>query len=544
VTVASSEHIHHPVIEWGVLGILLMLAGLELWAILGLDHGAVLYSLDDAYIHLKLAANLAAGHYGVNAGEASSPSSSILWPLLLAPFATARWFEWSPLGLNLLAAVGIARLIPRILSLALGPARTGGAVAFHVTAGALVLMQFNTVALVFVGLEHSLQVLLSVLAVLELFRVAEGATPRRWLWPVLVLGPLVRYENLALTLASLAWLWMVGHRRGALLALASVVLLLAAFSLFLVASGLPPLPSSVLAKAGDPDFRGHVISFLPRLFRSLAHTWSGRWFVLLGVLLLVFAAAPGRRAERLLAVVLAAGLIAQLTFGSFGGFHRYEIYMLAVAFTATVLVHRASIRAAFRVAPRVAGTATLVLLGVASIRSAVVTAATPLAVHELHRQQYLMGRFAREVLRAPVAVNDLGLVSFRNPYFVVDLWGLGSPKALEARHAATDMAWADSLCRRHGVRVAMIYDPWFPPRPSTWTRVAELRFAPASELPVARSPLGGVARSVYGRGRNVVAANDRVSFYSLDPAHEPEVRAALERFRAELVEGAELEILR
>ena len=42
------------------------------------------YTLDDPYIHMALAENLARGHFGVNLGEVSNPSSSILWPWLLA----------------------------------------------------------------------------------------------------------------------------------------------------------------------------------------------------------------------------------------------------------------------------------------------------------------------------------------------------------------------------------------------------------------------------------------------------------------------------
>lgn len=48
--------------------------------------GGLGFTLDDAYIHLSLAENLAAGHYGVNPGEHASVSSSPLWPVVLVPF--------------------------------------------------------------------------------------------------------------------------------------------------------------------------------------------------------------------------------------------------------------------------------------------------------------------------------------------------------------------------------------------------------------------------------------------------------------------------
>ncbi|HWE27085.1 MAG TPA: hypothetical protein VHB97_03740, partial [Polyangia bacterium] len=51
------------------------------------NHGHFYYPLDDPYIHLRVAQRIWHGGYGINAGEFSSPCSSVLWPFLLAPFA-------------------------------------------------------------------------------------------------------------------------------------------------------------------------------------------------------------------------------------------------------------------------------------------------------------------------------------------------------------------------------------------------------------------------------------------------------------------------
>src|ERR1700722_4478646 len=69
-------------------------------AILVLCHGHLIYSLDDPYISLALGEQIAHGHYGINAAEASSPSSSILYPFLLAAFAWTPWQEFAPLVVN------------------------------------------------------------------------------------------------------------------------------------------------------------------------------------------------------------------------------------------------------------------------------------------------------------------------------------------------------------------------------------------------------------------------------------------------------------
>jgi hypothetical protein len=69
------------------VGLYLFLCAVLVAGVLIKTHGHLVYSLDDPYIHLGLAENIAKGHYGINLTEYSSPSSSILWPFLLVPFA-------------------------------------------------------------------------------------------------------------------------------------------------------------------------------------------------------------------------------------------------------------------------------------------------------------------------------------------------------------------------------------------------------------------------------------------------------------------------
>lgn len=79
-----------------VLALLAIIAATTV-AILLLCHGKLIYTLDDPYISLALSDQIAHGHYGINATEPASPSSSILYPFLLALFAWAPWQDWAPL---------------------------------------------------------------------------------------------------------------------------------------------------------------------------------------------------------------------------------------------------------------------------------------------------------------------------------------------------------------------------------------------------------------------------------------------------------------
>ena len=63
-----------------ILSIWFVLFAVELIVSINLAGGRLVFTLDDAYIHLAVADQILSGGYGVNPGEFSSPSSSIIWP--------------------------------------------------------------------------------------------------------------------------------------------------------------------------------------------------------------------------------------------------------------------------------------------------------------------------------------------------------------------------------------------------------------------------------------------------------------------------------
>ncbi len=72
--------------------------------ILVMNDGKLMYALDDPYIHLSVSETIWNGGYGVNPGEFSSPSSSILFPFLLTIGAFSRpVHEYVPFILDLVS---------------------------------------------------------------------------------------------------------------------------------------------------------------------------------------------------------------------------------------------------------------------------------------------------------------------------------------------------------------------------------------------------------------------------------------------------------
>jgi hypothetical protein len=102
---------------------------------------------------------------------------------------------------------------------------------------------------------------------------------------------------------------------------------------------------------------------------------------------------------------------------------------------------------------------------------------TAISANNIFEQQYQMHRFVQDYYREPVAINDLGWVAYENPQYVLDLWGLASLEALQARMTATNPAWMDELARKHNVKLAIIYDSWFRKKPPAWKAVAVMELS-------------------------------------------------------------------
>ena len=87
-----------------------------------------------------------------------------------------------------------------------------------------------------------------------------------------------------------------------------------------------------------------------------------------------------------------------------------------------------------------------------------------------------MHRFATDFFPHPVAVNDLGWVSYKNDMHVLDLWGLGSEKVRKMRvGGGLSKGNVAQLADEAGSIFAMVYDEWFAGKiPADWCRIAVL----------------------------------------------------------------------
>jgi hypothetical protein len=420
--------------------------------------GHFVFSLDDPYIHLALAESIAHGHYGINLDAPSSPSSSVIWPFLLAPLAHYNT-PLTALALNLLFAVGAILLIGVcIASLVRGSSPPEDGARRMFAAVSLVFIA-SLPALVFVGMEHTLQVLLSGIVAWGFIRALD----RRPIPAVSILAaivlPSVRYEGLAITLALALALYIQRRSAAAALTLLLSLLPLAAFSLYLHHLGLPLLPTSVIVKSGglQGGIASRLVSAVINALLESAH------FSLTVILLatLYLARRATTRERRLLLCAAAFAEFLHLAIGPFGWFHRYEV---AIEFFAMLVLLPDLFRA-----DKVPLWAFCLAMLPLAISGLYYVPRTPIAAAATYRQQFQAHRFITQIVSGNVAVNDLGLVSYqRRPgQEIVDVYGLGSPEAAAAR--IKDAAWMQSITERHQVSWTIVYSDFYGNAiPATW----------------------------------------------------------------------------
>lgn len=440
--------------------------GLALWQ----NGGQFTYALDDPYIHLDLADQIArTGVYGVNEGEISAPSSSILWPLLLIPLHDTPFHPYLPLLLATLSALAAAATLSRVVRLLIGEEADEDFVALFTCMGAIIL---NLPGLALMGMEHATQVFLTLVSVLGVLQVLQGQQPRWWLWAVLFLAPLIRYENIITTTGALGILLWCGYGRAVLATLVLTLAALGSFSLYLVQLGLDPLPSSTLVKKlrwGNNFWAFWLKSMTPLLINhaSLALTAGGVIFPVLAL-----AKIRQFKSPRWAVLAALAGVtVLHAILGRISHIYvpRYEFY--ALAFVGPLLIWLVRDALSLPVFRRL-GLALLAVISLPGVWCSLYDGHS--AMHSIYLQQFQLSRLVKTYWQDKVAISDIGLIGYQNPYGILDLVGLANAEARRASWSG-DPAWADKLVRRDHIKLIMVYREWFTPEErKNWTPVGEL----------------------------------------------------------------------
>ncbi len=503
-------------LRFHVIGMLIFLLGVGFLTatIVKATNGGFFYSLDDPYIHLALAENLVRGHYGINLGETSSPSSSILYPFILAFGLLVGAGEFGPLIINLVAMGAAVWIMSGLIFDALcGPDEDRFPV-LGVFVLPVALISFNAIGLPLTGMEHSLHLLISIVILTELLKTLRTGQVGLILITAIILCPFIRFEGLALSGAAIGVLALRGHWKAAILMCGTILAGLLAYAAAMQALGLPPLPSSVMVKsdlsaaATDADIGGAFAGIAENIL-GVFQEFRARFAIVAVPVLILGAVLPVTRVMWPVAMAAALAGLAHLFGGDWGWMSRYEAYLNAFLLAAILIVWRPVFLAGWaRIAAPIGMIATLMLV---APHIGATTLLTPTSARWIYGQQHQLHRLVTEYFPETIAVHDLGWVSYQNDGFVLDLWGLGSERA--RRHILNGdegQVWIDQITIEYGAVFAAVFDNWFEgDLPADWCRIGELHTPRFFD-------------------------QDVVALYLIDPTREDDMRAALAQFNAGL----------
>lgn len=448
--------------------LVLIAAALALTILLARERliaGAAGFPLDDSWIHLHFARNLAEGAgFAYNPGVPVAGSTAPLWTLLLAAgarVAGASLVMAKTLGV---AAALAAALLLRRAAVAWGASRPTALVAAIALcwSGPFVWGALS-------GMEVTLAALLVTVALLALARDRLVLTALTG-----ALAALARPEAIVL-LPLLALASRPTLKRLAAFA-AIVIVVLGPFMVFCWATTGTPIPATASAKV-EGGLLGRLIGIRepPRLtwidrplaFASEWVVWLARTHPLLPLALPLIALAWRR--NRALGIVGLVLLVHPFAMGLFApyrgpGFQegRYSIHLLPVAILVlcaawtTVADRFQSRRPAFGPAVRVIYlTIALVTLVPAADRYA-------WGVQNINAMQVHLGHWVDEHLprTATLAVNDIGAIAYFSRRPVIDLMGLVTPEIRPYRREG-EMGVLRFIAERCPDAV-IIFPTWFP----------------------------------------------------------------------------------
>ena len=489
--------------------------------------GDFVYAQDDPYIHLAIARTLAEhGTWGIQPGEFASASSSPLWTVLLAGlWAAGAQAVWVPFALNVLCGIGVLAVARRHAREAdAGPRST------LVFLFAIVLVT-PLPALAFIGMEHTLQVLLVLAFALHAARVL--ARPDAPVAPAAVLAALMaatRYESLFLVAAVGGLLVWQGRLRPALAIGAAAAAPLLLFAWYSVAHGGLVLPNSVLMKSGPGRFGsvGQGIAAVLNDWVAILNLYGRppQSMLTLGVLGALLFSGVTRVGDltraHWLALVFLGTSILHACLVKLEWFFRYEAYLMALgcasllALSPWLSLPRVERRKRWHLHPALVGLLILLALPLAT-RSLSALASVAGAVRNVYEQQIQMARFfGAHYAGQTVALNDIGAPAWQAEFRILDVVGLASQEVadLKRRRALTAGELERLVRERDAAAIALYEDVFAPILPERWVKVGEWT------VPV-----------------NVAVSGRTVAFFAPSEAEASRLRESLRTFAEQLPDG-------
>jgi hypothetical protein len=447
-----------------------------------LAEGHWIYTLDDAYIHIQMAKNLvASGTWGISPDTFTSCSSAPFWTLLLASlYSLVGVHESIPGIINVLACLAILFSANKTF------ASFNVAPVVRIMAGLSLLLICPLTVIVSTGMEHTLHVFLVVNLLLAIMKGLTESTEsyhvtRKTLLSICTWGTLasgIRYETWFLVVPSIGLLAFFRQWRSCTCLLISASLPMLFLGFYSVSQGGFFLPNSLLLKGHIPDWRldkliQTIFSMYVRVSLENVHVH------LLCILMLLTSSFPFIQQKlRAGLLLLTAGCILHLTLSECGWFYRYEAYLMTPGLILLcsawlqedrlrlLLVNRPKRKLFFSLESAFFARVLLLLILITPLFLRGVWANTRIvrASANIYEQQWQLARIFKTfpTEKKHLAVNDLGVMSYKFSPTIVDLWGLGSTEIARLKVAKTyNRETVRKILSLNAVDYVTVYEHWF-----------------------------------------------------------------------------------
>jgi hypothetical protein len=497
--------------------------------------GIFMYPLDDTFIHLSVAKNLAlTGNWGINKYQFASASSSILYTVLLA--ACTKLFSAStltPFMINAVAGIFLIFVLQQWLKKQKIP----------VTAQLIILLCvifFTPLPIIIIsGMEHTLQCLFSFLFIFSFSDWLEkkDTSNEKIKLPlqIFVYGFLVtsiRYEGIFIVLViCLILLFNKKVISAFLLGFISILPILI-FGIYSLSKGSYFFPNSVLLKsqtttmsvAGIGSYISNILVQKFTISTTITALAAQRLLIILPLIYLVFLKQIKiKTSYKYTPIILMAVTLLHLSFAATGWFYRYEAYLiLCSVMIISVIIYKYwnEIFIEIKSACFVLGIILFSLSFPLILRSTAAFAKASTACTNIYQQQYQMALFVNEYYNNKVvAANDIGAISYLSNGNILDLWGLGNidvAKSKKQNYYTPD--FLDSFSKKNNTKIAIVYDSWFnTDLLKRWQKIATWKI-----------------------NNNVICGDDTVSFYAVDENEKELLKNNLHDFEKKLPVGVQV----
>lgn len=487
-------------------------------------EGMFIYPLDDSYIHLALAKQLASsGDWGLNPDMFNPCSSSPVFTLLLTG---AIWlignYTLIPLAINFLLLIFLSYHLFKFLD---SPIVNGNTTTSIIC---ILLILTPVHLLILCGMEHMLHLCMLLLLWRVLFKNEEGlhfkSKKAIIFYCLLALLPLTRYESLFLIGPICLMLFVRGSFRLGIIGGAASILSVSAYGLWAISKGGYFFPNSILLKGHLPiqEFDNQLFSlsyFVENLYSN-----PFMLILLIGNAAIVFREVfrdevNDKYREIFWAnLVVLVATVGHLLFAQVGGY-RYEAYLIMLGGISCLIglsieINHLSFTRLKLERIGAIGVFLLIILFPFSIRAGFFTTKFPLASQNVYHQHYQIANFVKEMLPdATIGLNDIGAVAYFTDAKVIDLVGIANMDIARARKRGTfDKDAFKRITSDAEMEYAIIHESWIGNRiPDDWISVQKWTIP-----------------------NNFITADPTMSFYSCENEYLQKMNMSLSAFRLKL----------